>query len=59
MLNHLYRAAPAPPVHAIYKSRLSALWLEERGVSGPINAAAAELGLGLPPLTASTAPADH
>lgn len=59
MLNHLYRAVPAPPVHAIYKSRLSALWLDERGVTDPINAPAAELGLGLPPLAGSTAPTDH
>lgn len=55
MMNHLYRAAPAPPVHAIYKSRLSALWLDERGLTGPINTVAGELGLGLPPLGPATA----
>lgn len=54
MLNHLYRAAPAPPVHAVYRSRLAQLWLNERGLVGPIDQLADELGLGLPSLKPTT-----
>ena len=56
MLNHLYRREPAPPVNAIYKSRLAELWLRERSLIEPINKLAADLALGLPPLTVPTPP---
>lgn len=50
MLNHLYRAEPAPPMHSVYKSRLTELWLNERSLIEPINQVAQAQGLGLPPL---------
>lgn len=54
MLNHLYRAVPAPPVYAVYRSRVAHLWLDERGLTGPVEALADELGLGLPSLKPTT-----
>jgi len=56
MLNHVYRREPAPPVNAIYKSRLAELWLSERGLIEPINKLAADLALGLPPLKVPAPP---
>lgn len=54
MLNHIYRAVPAPPAQAIYRSRVAQLWLDERGLIGPTDRLAEELGLGLPSLKTTT-----
>lgn len=43
VLNHLYRRTPMPQTGSVYKSRLTELWLTERGVTAAVNALTPEL----------------